>query len=232
MKVLHKAKQLLQGFVLPTETFHESRLLRSSVMARLRKKQGFLPPAQMLAMALWSGTILALVLNVGVSTVPAMASNCQVGSSSACPATSPQEIYNLYGTTSDGTYWLRVNNTATQVYLKMNRTGSNDGAWVLLMKGTRGTGNFGYDSTYFTSNSTTLNTSSLSDDVNTDAKFGVYNNLQVTKLLAVLRNDTNGLISNQGDISSNSFGGHVWLDALSSASTAQSVLANYTNRNS
>jgi hypothetical protein len=100
------------------------------------------------------------------------------------------------------------------------------------MKGTRGTGNFGYDSTYFTSNSTTLNTSSLSDDVNTDAKFGVYNNLQVTKLLAVLRNDTNGLISNQGDISSNSFGGHVWLDALSSASTAQSVLANYTNRNS
>jgi hypothetical protein len=150
-----------------------------------------------------------------------------IGSSQSCPATSPQEIFNLHGTTSDGIYWIKVNGNSTQVFLKMNRTGSDNGAWVLLMKGARGTNNFGYDSDKFTSNTTTLNTTSLSDDVTTDAKFSAYNSLSIVKLLAVLKNPDTGTITSDGDIASNSFGGHVWLETFS-ATTAYRKLDSAT----
>lgn len=162
-------------------------------------------------LALIGFALIATVSNL--ATTPASASTCQIGSSQSCPATSPQEIFNLYGTTTDGIYWLRVGGNSTQVYLKMNRTNTNDGAWVLLMKGTQGTTNFGYSSTYFTSNSTTLNTSSLSDDVTADAKFSAYNSLPLSSILAVLKDPQNGTISNQGDIANNGFGGHVWVES-------------------
>ena len=157
---------------------------------------------------------------------------CIIGSSSLCPATSPQEIYNIYGTTTDGTYWIKVGGTATQVVLKMNRTGSDNGAWILLMKGVRGTTNFSYASDYFNLNTTTLNTNSLTDDVSTDAKFSVYNSLTLSKMLAVLRDPAAGTVGAFGDIQNNAFGGHVWLETLPSASTAHTRLNTTLDLNS
>ena len=161
---------------------------------------------------------------ISITTSSAAQTACIIGSSAACPATSPQEIYNLYGTTGDGTYYLRVNGTATQVYLLMNRTGSDNGAWILLMKGVKGTANFAYGSDNFISNTSTLNTDSLVNDVTTDAKFSVYNNLTLSKMLAVLKDPTTGTVSSNGDIQSNAFGGHVWLETLPSAATAYTRL--------
>ena len=151
-------------------------------------------------------------------------SACIIGKSAVCPATSPQEIYNLYGTTTDGTFYIKVNGTATKVYLMMNRTGSDDGAWILLMKGANGTTNFNYASDYFTLNSSTLNASSLSDNVTTDAKFSVYNDLTLSKILAVLKNPTTGTVGAYGDIQNNAFGGHVWLETLTATTTAYTRL--------
>ena len=166
------------------------------------------------------------------ATVAAQSAECIIGATVVCPATSAQEIYNLYGTTTDGTYWIFVNGIPTQVFLKMNRTGSDNGAWILLMKGAKGTTNFNYESNNFTSDATTLNTNSLLDDVTTDAKFSVYNSLTLTKMLAVLKDPTTGTVGSFGDIQSNSFGGHVWLETLSSASTAYTRLTTTLSLNS
>ncbi len=166
------------------------------------------------------------------SSTAAQDAECVIGSSNLCPATSPQEIYNIYGTTTDGTYWIKVGGTATQVVLKMNRTGSDNGAWILLMKGVRGTTNFDYADDTFASNTFTLNTNSLVDDVSTDAKFSAYNNLTLTKMLAVLRDPAAGTVGAFGDIQNNAFGGHVWLETLPSASTAFTRLNTTLNLNS
>jgi hypothetical protein len=125
-----------------------------------------------------------------------------------------------------------VNGTATKVYLLMNRTGSDNGAWILLMKGEKGTANFAYSSGNFTSNTSTLNTNSLANDVTTDAKFSAYNDLTLSKMLAVLKDPTNGTVSSNGDIQNNAFGGHVWLETLPSASTAYTRLTTALARNS
>jgi hypothetical protein len=166
--------------------------------------------------------------------VAAQEQNCVVGSSQSCPATSPQEIYNLFGTTADGKYWIKVNGSATQVYLKMNRTNSDNGGWVLLMKGQRGTSQFGYSSKYFTSDTETINNSEsfLSDNVTDDAKFSAYNTLSLSKMLAVFKDSQGGTIPSGGDIQSNSFGGHVWLETLPSPSTAFSQLTTTRSLNS
>ena len=175
--------------------------------------------------------ILATMSVVSVAYAPqlletssaAQNAECVIGATEACPAQSPQEIYNLYGTTTDSTYWINVNGTSTQVYAKLNRTDDN-GGWVLLMKGVRGSANFYYASTYFTSNSTTLNTTSM-DTSAADAKMGVYNNLSVKKLLAVFNNPAGGTaLTSNGDIQGNSFGGHVWLETLTSVQTAYTQL--------
>ena len=151
-------------------------------------------------------------------------SPCIIGKSAVCPATSPQEIYNLYGTTTNGTFYIKVNGIATQVYLMMNRTGSDDGAWILLMKGAKGTTSFNYSSNYFVLNNNTLNASSLADNVTSDAKYSVYNDLTLSKMLAVLKDPTTGSVGSFGDIQNNAFGGHVWLETLPSASTAYTRL--------
>ena len=171
---------------------------------------------------------------ISITTSSAAQTACVIGSSAACPATSPQEIYNLYGTTTDGTYYLKVNGTATQVYLLMNRTGSDSGAWVLMMKAAPGSTSFPYSSTYWTSSSTVLNENSLSNDFSTDAKFSVFNNLPVKKMLAVFKAGSAAAadpyqagtygIPNGGDIASNAFGGHVWLETLPTVQTAQTQM--------
>lgn len=157
---------------------------------------------------------------------------CIIGSNSLCPATSPQEIYNIYGTTTDGTYWIKVGGNATQVVLKMNRTGSDNGAWILLMKGIRGSTNFYHNSSAFTNNAYVLNDNSLADDVTTDAKFSVYNTLTLSKMLAVLKDPAAGTVGAFGDIQNNAFGGHVWLETLPSASTAFNRLDSTLDLNS
>ena len=157
-----------------------------------------------------------------------LASSCVIGSSaSGCAAYSPQEIYNLYGTTSDGTYYISIGGNSTQVYSLMDRTNSDLGAWILLMKGTKSSTNFNYSSSYFTSNSNTLNPASLTNDVTSDAKFSAYNNLSVKKLLAVFKDPAAGTISSSGmgDLKPNAFGGLVWQETLASTASAYTTLS-------
>ncbi len=143
---------------------------------------------------------------------------CQIGSSSSCPAQSPQEIVNLYGTTTNGAYWINVNGTARETYLILNSGYPDSGGWFLGMKGTRAGTSFTYSSTQWTDQTTTLNTSSLTDDVSTEAKFHAFNYLPVTRMVAVFKDrasqpfNTNG----SGDLGTNSFGGHTWSEVLTS----------------
>ena len=206
----------------------------SGVMTFLSRLTSFRLPTETIRKFL-TIALIAPLLQIGQIAAPTVASaaqdsQCVIGSSLSCPATSPQEIYNLYGTATDGRYFIKANGVATEVYLKMNRTRSDNGAWVLLMKGARGTTNFNYESTNFTSNTTTLNVTSLADDVSTDAKFSVYNTLSIAKLLAVLKSSAAGTIPADGDIATNSFGGHVWLEQFS-PSTAYTKLMSSTNLN-
>ncbi len=168
---------------------------------------------------------------ISPATANTLQTACVIGSSTAgCAAFSPQELYNLYGTTTDGTSYISVNGNSTQVYLLMNRTNSDDGGWILMMKGTKTSTNFDFSSSYFTSNTSTLNTTSLTNDVATDAKFSVYNNLSVKKLLTVFKDPTAGSISGLGvgDINPNAFGGLVWTETLPSTATTYATLT--TNR--
>jgi hypothetical protein len=177
-----------------------------------------------------SSAFLVTVLGPLPQAEAGLEAACVIGSATAnCQAYSPQEIYNLYGTTTNGTYRLSVNGNSTEVFMYMNRSNSDNGGWVLLMKGLRGSTNFGYSSNLFTSNTSTLATTSLTNDVSTDAKFSVFNNLQVRKLLAVFKDATNGTLSGGGDIASNSFGGHTWMETLGSSATAQTTLSTATN---
>jgi hypothetical protein len=143
---------------------------------------------------------------------------CQIGSSSSCPAQSPQEIVNLYGTTTNGSYWINVNGTARETYLILNSGYPDSGGWFLAMKGTRSGTSFTYSSTQWTDQTTTLNTSSLTDDVSTEAKFHAFNYLPVTRMVAVFKDrasqpfNTNG----SGDLGTNSFGGHTWSEVVTS----------------
>ncbi|NBO56883.1 MAG: hypothetical protein EBU84_20325, partial [Actinobacteria bacterium] len=94
-------------------------------------------------------SIVPAVINFTASPASAnvIQADCAIGTSSACPAYSPQEIFNLYGTTNNTTYWLSVGGVATQVYVLMSQTNSDGGGWILMMKGVKGTTNFGYNST-------------------------------------------------------------------------------------
>ena len=147
-----------------------------------------------------------------------VSSPCQIGSSSSCPAQSPQEIVNLYGTTTNGSYWINVDGTARETYLILNSGYPDSGGWFLGMKGTRSGTSFTYSSTQWTDQTTTLNTSSLTDDVSTEAKFHAFNYLPVTRMVAVFKDrasqpfNTNG----SGDLGTNSFGGHTWSEVVTS----------------
>ena len=170
-----------------------------------------------------------------IGTDPAKAvndvsSSCAVGSSSSCPAQSPQEIVNLYGTTTNGSYWLNVNGTATETYLILNSGYPEGGSWFLGMKGTKTSTSFTYSAGYWTDATTTLSPSSLSDDVSTDAKFNAFNYLPVTRIAAVFEDRSSQAFnaSGSGDYGTNSFAGHTWTEAISS----QTMLSRFnTNSN-
>ena len=155
---------------------------------------------------------------------------CVVGSSSSCPAQSPQEIFNLYGTTTNGSYWLNVNGTARETFLILNTSFPDGGMWFLGMKAPKLSTTFKYDSLQWTDQTTTTGTTSLSNDVTTDAKFHAFNYLPVTKLVAVFRDretDANWQqfnASGSGDLGTNSFSGHTWMETI----TAQSMYTRFT----
>jgi hypothetical protein len=143
---------------------------------------------------------------------------CQIGSSSSCPAQSPQEIVNLYGTNTNGAYWINVNGTARETYLILNTGYPDSGGWFLGMKGTRSGTSFYYSSTQWTDQTTTLNTNSVSDDVSTEAKFHAFNNIPAIKLVAVFKDRASNAFnaSGSGDLGTNSFGGHTWMETVTS----------------
>jgi hypothetical protein len=173
--------------------------------------------AFLLALAICAGLLPALQMQSAVAN-NTLNDACQIGSSLSCPAQSPQEIVNLYGTTSNATYWINVNGTARETFLILNTGYPDSGGWFLGMKGTRTGNSFLYNSTQWTDQTTTLNTNSLSDDVSTEAKFHAFNNLPVTRLVAVFKDrasnafNTNG----SGDLGTNSFGGHTWGETVTS----------------
>lgn len=173
---------------------------------------------------------LVLVGVQPATAVDDVSSTCAVGSSSSCPAQSPQEIINLYGTTTNGTYWLNVNGTATQTYLILDSNYPDSGAWFLGMKGTKTSTTFTYSTNYWTDASTTLAPSSLSDDVSTDAKFNAFNYLPITRIAAVFKDRSSQAFnaSGSGDYGTNSFAGHTWTESIAS----QTMLSRFnTNSN-
>lgn len=171
----------------------------------------------------FAGAILLAALMPSVHAAQTQQAECQIGTSSSCPALSAQEIYNLYGTTTDGTYYLDVSGTPTQVYLKMDRTNTANGGWILMMKAPQGSTGFYYDSTYFTSN-TSSTASALTNDTLADGKSSTYNSIPVTGAILSFSNPAKGSISADGDIASNGFGGWVWYETF----TAQTMYTRLT----
>jgi uncharacterized repeat protein (TIGR02543 family) len=237
MNIRAFGRLLFSGFALPNGEFRESRFLPSQLQKGLnrsasRPRSPFSKRTKaLIPIAGLAGLVLALVMNAGVTPLPANANNCQVGSSSSCPATSPQEIANLYGTTTNGVYWLRVNGIATRVYIVMNTSAAwGGGHWILLMQGQRGSTNFQYNSPYFTTNTNVLNESSLTNDFSSDAVYAAFNHVPLDRIQAVFAQPANGSISSTGDVPSNNFGGHTWQESAGNR-TAQARLGASQNLN-
>jgi hypothetical protein len=182
--------------------------------------------AFLLALAICAGLLPAIQMENAVAN-ETLNDACQIGSSSSCPAQSPQEIVNLYGTTSNAAYWINVNGTARETFLILGTGYPDSGGWFLGMKGTRTGSSFWYNSTQWTDQTTTLNTNSLSDDVSTEAKFHAFNNLPVTRLVAVFKDRASNVFNTNGsgDLGPNSFGGHTWGETV----TSTTMFSRFTN---
>lgn len=176
------------------------------------------------AVAIFVSLFVSIPVQQAVAANDVQAS-CVIGSSSSCPAQSPQEIYNLYGTTANGTYWLNVNGTATQTYLALDTAYPDGGMWFLGMKGTRAGTSFNYASTYWTSQSTTL-VPDYNNDVATEAKYNAFNYLPITQVVAVFKDRASYNFSGSGTgvLGASSFGGHTWKETISS----QTMYARFT----
>lgn len=188
-------------------------------MNRLAIKRAGLQSSKRFLLAL--GLIAGLITSIPIPEAQAandVQAPCTIGSSASCPAQSPQEIVNLYGTTTNGSYWINVNGTARETYLILNSGYPDSGGWFLGMKGTRTGTSFTYSSTQWTDQATTLNTNSLTNDVSTEAKFHAFNHLPVTRLVAVFKDRASQAFntSGSGDLGTNSFGGHTWSEIVTS----------------
>jgi hypothetical protein len=104
------------------------------------------------------------------------------GNISSNPATNAAQVLVYYPTAPDGLYWINCGGTSTQVYCIMNSI-YDGGGWMLLMKATRGT-TFSFNSTYFTDNTTTLNTSDLTLN-DGDAKYSAFNSVTIKDVMAL-----------------------------------------------
>ena len=182
--------------------------------------------AFLLVLAICAGLLPAIQMEKAVAN-DTLNDACRIGSSSSCPAQSPQEIVNLYGTTSNAAYWINVNGTARETFLILGTGYPDSGDWFLGMKGTRTGSSFWYNSTQWTDQTTTLNTNSVSDDVSTEAKFHAFNNLPVTRLVAVFKDRASNVFNTNGsgDFGPNSFGGHTWGETV----TSTTMFSRFTN---
>lgn len=105
------------------------------------------------------------------------------GASSGNPANSARDIKRYYPAAPDGVYWINLPTVgATQIYCIMNSDYAG-GGWMMAMKATRGT-TFSYGSSYWTSNTNTLNTSALNRN-DGDAKFETFNRFEAQDLYAI-----------------------------------------------
>ena len=187
---------------------------------------------------------LALIIGFFTSIDPASADTLTtcvgaIGATSACPAQSPQELTYLYNGSANGTYWLNANGTSSATYFIMDTSTSYGGGNLfLIMKGSKTSTNFAYNSSIF-SNSNSLNdtfTTYATNDVSSDYKSYGYNNRNLAKAIAVFKDPTNGTIPTDGDLgTSNSFGGETWqetstllsgtlYDAFNSATASQNKI--------
>jgi hypothetical protein len=120
--------------------------------------------------------------------------SCKVGFSAECPAYSPQEIYNLYGTATDGNYWLLINGAPAYQYVLMSRS-LDSGGWILAMKGNKTTTRFSWSDTYYWENASIENANLVenggspariaSDGTGTDAKYEAFNGVYAEKIRAI-----------------------------------------------
>lgn len=143
---------------------------------------------------------------------------CQIGFSSACPALSPQEIYNIFGNNVDTPVWLTsdssTSGTPINVFALMNHGSTYNSGWILLAKGTQGSTNFGYSSGLFSGTGYTLNPTSLTNDTTTDAVFSAFDSYPVTNSIIGFSNPTyaSNIAMNGGDIANNYWNSWVWLE--------------------
>jgi len=103
------------------------------------------------------------------------------GISQYYPATNAAQILAADPTVTNGVYWINCNGVSTQIYCIMNSL-YDGGGWMLLMKGPQGS-TFEYNSTYWTSSTTTLNTTDTNIN-NNDAKFAAFNSVTVKDVMA------------------------------------------------
>lgn len=157
---------------------------------------------------------------------------CSIGLSQSCPAYSPQEIVNLYGSQSNGTFWLSVNGVASQVYIMME-SGFDGGGYVLAMKGANTGATFNYDASYWTKPNVLNSTGDtyLSRNVtnNTDAKFNAFNYLPPRSIAAVFPEQTSTSYT-AGGLGSNDVYGFSWLENM--PRNASSYLGIFTDTTS
>ena len=183
--------------------------------------------------ALLLNLITVLTISQPAKAAGTQQAECQIGFSSACPALSAQEVYNLYGNSVDTPIWLSSNattsGTATQVFAMMNHGSSTTSGWILLMKAAKNSTAFGYSSSYFSSNTSDTNTSSLTNDYTTDAKFDAYNSYPLDRAVLAWSNPTNGALPTGGDIASNTWGTWVWQQTGMAGTTMYSQLNGATS---
>jgi hypothetical protein len=114
-----------------------------------------------------------------------LGTDCAIGMSEACPASSAMEIKDLTGTNTDGLYWITSAGVSTQVFSLMNSS-LGGGGWQLAMKGQSSSSTFGYSSSYWT-DTATLNSGSPSRIAtsNSDAKYSTFHGTFANQMMAL-----------------------------------------------
>jgi hypothetical protein len=150
--------------------------------------------------------------------------NCRIGSSAECPAYSPQEIYNLYGTTADGNYWIMTGGSPSYQYVLMDRS-IDSGGWILGMKANKTSTNYDWEDTYRWTTHSIDNASPLEDlttnparisgtGTGTDGKYEAFNTVYAQKIRAVFPEFAASTYG--GRYTTNNNYGFMWEENLSS----------------
>lgn len=164
-----------------------------------------------------------------------LSGNCQIGSSAACPAYSPQEIYNLYGTISDGNYWIMTGGSPSYQYVLMSRS-MDTGGWILGMKATKTSSSFDYEDTYHWQTMSTENASPLenmntapariaSDGTGTDGKYEAFSTIYAQRIRAIFPEYAASTYG--GRYTTNNNYGFMWDEPLSNLSAGPALASTY-----